>query len=281
MGARLRLKTNVNGQDPVLRTADPNMRKIFRAMQKHGLIVADNGSDMYITGTFDTRWNNDILNPAFALLSAGDFEVVQLGWKPTAAPVPVLASISASPASVVGGNPATGSVTLSAAASSPVTVALSSASSAVTVPASVTVAAGATSAAFGITTSTVAATTSTSLTATYNGVQKTTTFTVNPAPALPATLSALTLAQSVVTGGTPVTATVTLSAPAPATGAQVTLTSSRPAIAATPSSVTVPAGARTVTFTITTSKPWQGSTATISATYASVTKSATLTVKRK
>ncbi len=55
MGARLRLKTNVNGTDPALRTTDANMRKIFRAMQKHGLIVADNGSDMYITGTFDTR----------------------------------------------------------------------------------------------------------------------------------------------------------------------------------------------------------------------------------
>ena len=70
MGARLRLKTSVGGQDPALRTTDPNVRKIFRAMQKYGLIVADNGSDMYITGTFDTRWNNDILNPAFALLTA-------------------------------------------------------------------------------------------------------------------------------------------------------------------------------------------------------------------
>ena len=58
-------------------------------MKTHGLIVADNGSDMYIGGTFDTRWNNGILNPAFAALTAGDFEVVQLGWKPdpgTAAP---------------------------------------------------------------------------------------------------------------------------------------------------------------------------------------------------
>ena len=35
-------------------------------MQRYGLIVADNGSDMYISGTFDTRWNNDVLNPAFA-----------------------------------------------------------------------------------------------------------------------------------------------------------------------------------------------------------------------
>lgn len=82
MGARLRLKTNVNGVDPATRTKDPHARKIFRAMQRYGLIVADNGSDMYISGTFDTRWNNDILNPAFATLSASDFEVIKLGWKP-------------------------------------------------------------------------------------------------------------------------------------------------------------------------------------------------------
>ena len=87
----------------MLRTSDPNMQKIFRAMQKYGLIVADNGSDMYITGTFDTRWNNDILNPAFSLLSASDFEVVQLGWKPTVAPGAALAAIAANPSSVVGG----------------------------------------------------------------------------------------------------------------------------------------------------------------------------------
>ena len=47
-------------------------------MQKYGLIVADNGSDMYISGTYDTRWNNDMLNPAFGNLTANDFEVIQL-----------------------------------------------------------------------------------------------------------------------------------------------------------------------------------------------------------
>jgi hypothetical protein len=85
MGARLRLKASVNGADPALRTTDPVARKIFRAMQKYGLIVADNGSDMYISGTFDVRWDNGVLNPAFSTLSASDFEVVQLGWKPAAA----------------------------------------------------------------------------------------------------------------------------------------------------------------------------------------------------
>ena len=53
-----------------------------RAMQVHGLIVADNGSDMFVSGTMDARWNNDVLNPAFASLAADDFEVVQLGWHP-------------------------------------------------------------------------------------------------------------------------------------------------------------------------------------------------------
>ena len=50
-------------------------------MQTHGLIVADNGSDLFISGTMDARWNNDELNPAFAALSASDFEVIQLGWR--------------------------------------------------------------------------------------------------------------------------------------------------------------------------------------------------------
>ena len=55
---------------------------IFRAMKTYGLIVADNGTDMYISGTMDARWDNDVLNPAFGALTADDFEVVQLGWRP-------------------------------------------------------------------------------------------------------------------------------------------------------------------------------------------------------
>ena len=57
------------------------IQNILRAMQTYGLIVADHGSDMYITGTMDGRWNNDELNPAFRGLSAADFDVVRLGWR--------------------------------------------------------------------------------------------------------------------------------------------------------------------------------------------------------
>ena len=57
-------------------------------MQRYGLIVADNGSDMYISGTYDTRWNNDVLNPAFGALTASDFEVVSLGYQPAVPSAP-------------------------------------------------------------------------------------------------------------------------------------------------------------------------------------------------
>jgi len=77
MGARLRLKPNVD-----LTRFAPSLQRIFQAMKTYGLIVADNGSDMYVSGTYDTRWDNDVLNPAFNAIKASDFEVVQLGWQP-------------------------------------------------------------------------------------------------------------------------------------------------------------------------------------------------------
>jgi hypothetical protein len=76
MGARLRLKASKD-----LSGYAPAVQKIFRAMQRYGLIVADNGSDMYVSGTFDPRWDNDVLNPAFRSLNASDFDVVELGWR--------------------------------------------------------------------------------------------------------------------------------------------------------------------------------------------------------
>jgi hypothetical protein len=76
LGARLRLKASKD-----LSRYPAYVQNIFRAMQTHGLIVADNGSDMYITGSMDARWNNDELNPAFRSLTAGDFQVVSLGWR--------------------------------------------------------------------------------------------------------------------------------------------------------------------------------------------------------
>jgi hypothetical protein len=93
MGARLRLKASKD-----LSSYAAPVQKIFRAMQRYGLIVADNGSDLYVSGTFDPRWNNDVLNPAFRSLTASDFEVVQLGWRGGA---PSSCTLPGSPAPLV------------------------------------------------------------------------------------------------------------------------------------------------------------------------------------
>ena len=74
LGARLRLRASRD-----ISGFSPEVQRIFRAMKRYGLIVADNGSDMYVSGTMDARWNNDLLNPAFRSLTADDFEVVELG----------------------------------------------------------------------------------------------------------------------------------------------------------------------------------------------------------
>lgn len=80
LGTRLRLRASVD------RSAFPaDVQRIFRAMQRHGLILADNGADLFVTGTMDARWDNDVLNPAFRAITADDFEVIQLGWNPTSA----------------------------------------------------------------------------------------------------------------------------------------------------------------------------------------------------
>src|SRR4029077_8139703 len=79
MGARLRLKASRN-----ISGFTPEVQKNFRAMQHYGLIVADNGTDLYVSGTYDTRWDNGVLNPAFSALKASDFEVITLGYQVSA-----------------------------------------------------------------------------------------------------------------------------------------------------------------------------------------------------
>jgi hypothetical protein len=82
-----------------------------------------------------------------------------------------------------------------------------------------------------------------------------------------------------VTGGSKVTFTVTLSAPAPSGGTTVSLSSSS-SVAPVPASVTIPAGARTATFVVTTSKVSKRTSATVTAKVGSTSKSATITVTR-
>jgi hypothetical protein len=49
--------------------------------------VADTGSDMYITGTYDPLWNNSQLNQYFDDFTADDFDFIARGWQPADPPV--------------------------------------------------------------------------------------------------------------------------------------------------------------------------------------------------
>jgi len=196
---------------------------------------------------------------------------------PASPPPPTLSSLSLNPTSVTGGNSSTGTVTLSGAApAGGATVALSSSNTTVArTPSSVTVAAGATTATFTVSTSAVAASTTVTISATYSGATRSASLTVTPAPPPLPTVSSLTLNPTNVFGGQSSTGTVTLTGPAPAGGAQVFLSSNNGA-ARVPSSVIVPAGATTATFTVNTSFVLISTSATISASYNGTTRTATL-----
>jgi hypothetical protein len=70
MGLRLRLKASVN-----VSGLPKQARIVAVAMQKYGIIVADNGSPWYISGAPDERWDNDALH-ALGRLHGSDFEAV-------------------------------------------------------------------------------------------------------------------------------------------------------------------------------------------------------------
>lgn len=73
MGLRLRLKAGY----PTGRFSGQALA-IIRALKKYGLIVADNGTDMFISGTPDRRWNDDVLDQLKSV-PAGAFEAVMSG----------------------------------------------------------------------------------------------------------------------------------------------------------------------------------------------------------
>src|SRR4029077_8007503 len=91
-------------------------------------------------------------------------------------------------------------------------------------------------------------------------------FEISSAPAA-ASLSSISLNPTSVAGGNPSTGTVTLSGPAPTGGAQVALSSSNTAVATVPSSVTVPAGTTSASFTVSTIAVAASTTVAISASY--------------
>jgi hypothetical protein len=70
LGARFRLKASIN-----ISGYGPQMQVILRAMKRYGIILADNGSDWYISGVPDERWDNDMLHTLDNITGA-NFEAV-------------------------------------------------------------------------------------------------------------------------------------------------------------------------------------------------------------
>jgi hypothetical protein len=187
-----------------------------------------------------------------------------------------LSLLSLSPSTVTGGTSSTGTINLSSAApSGGAVVSLSSSDPSVaSVPPSVTVQAGATTTTFTVATTAVAASTSITITATSSGTIETASLTV-----VPPTVASLSMTPANLTGGSSSSGTVVLSGPAPSGGIAVSLSTSDSSVAAVAPSITVPAGARSVTFTATTAPVGTATSVTISAANSGVTQSASLVVQ--
>ena len=72
MGTRLRLKASVD----ISQFSAAN-QVILRALQTYGMILADNGSDWFVTGAPDSRWDDELMHEEFARITGDDWEVVE------------------------------------------------------------------------------------------------------------------------------------------------------------------------------------------------------------
>jgi hypothetical protein len=93
-----------------------------------------------------------------------------------------------------------------------------------------------------------------------------------------ASLAGIALNPASVAGGTTSQGTASLTNAAPSGGAVVTLSSSNTSVATVPASITVPAGAFSATFTVSTASVTASTSLTISGAFGGIGRSATLTV---
>lgn len=70
MGARFRLKADYD-----IAGFPPEMQVILQAMKTYGIVLADNGSNWYVSGAPDEQWDNDMLH-LLDVLAGDDFEAV-------------------------------------------------------------------------------------------------------------------------------------------------------------------------------------------------------------
>jgi hypothetical protein len=76
MGLRLRLKASFDTS-----RFPPQARVVLAALKRYGMMVADNGSNWFISGAPDPRWNNDDLH-TLGSVQGSNFEVVDTSSVP-------------------------------------------------------------------------------------------------------------------------------------------------------------------------------------------------------
>jgi hypothetical protein len=76
MGLRVRLKASVN-----ISSFPKQSRVVLRALQRYGMILADNGSPWYVSGAPNKHWSNDDLH-SLGRLTGADFEAVDTSSLP-------------------------------------------------------------------------------------------------------------------------------------------------------------------------------------------------------
>jgi hypothetical protein len=193
----------------------------------------------------------------------------------TVVSVGVVKSIALSASSVNAGQTVTATVTLAASVTTSTVITLiSSNANVASIPATLTIPAGMTSGTATITTFAVSTNTAVTVNAATNGTTASVKLTVISLPFV----TGLSIAPSTVFAGVSATATVTINEGAPAGGKLVALSSSNTAAASCPANVTVPAGATSTTFSITTSVVASSASATITAVGGGGTQSASITV---
>lgn len=74
MGMRVRLKSTF----VIPSGFSTEVKAILQALKTYGMFVADNGSNWFITGAPDPRWNNDELVSELGSVTGSNFEVVQM-----------------------------------------------------------------------------------------------------------------------------------------------------------------------------------------------------------
>ena len=104
MGMRLRLKASYD-----ISSFPPQAAVILAGLKKYGMIMADNGSSMYVSGDPDNRWNNDDLG-SLKQVPASAFEVVLMNpiYTPNNLPqgkAPKIGSFTANPPTSKAGQP--------------------------------------------------------------------------------------------------------------------------------------------------------------------------------